>query len=518
MRTENTYTFSSPAYIVQNFKIIGERDNTPPGRPNTPTGETTGYHGTSYFYATSGSDPDTDEVYYQFDWGDGTMSSWLGPYQSGEAIQASYIWHTPGFYQVKAHSKDSYGQQSTWSLTLSVEMLNRVPAQPTSPSPSNGAANVQINPNLSWTGTDPDSDLVTYTVYFGITNPPVKLVDNQSSSSFQPSTLLNQRTYYWKIIPWDGFGASISSPVWSFTTKASDGSSEPPNGITNQTNQLPVADASLSEQTGFVSTLLVFNGSRSYDPDGYLTKWSWEFGDGTNGSGERALHSYQALGIYTVTLTVTDDTGATGGTDSISVEVGTANWPPIKPIINGTRTGAKNQPYTFSVYATDADNDFLQYSISWGDGSQNTSMFLPNGTIWSLSHSWNAPGKYQVLTKATDNTTYSEQTTIDVFIDVSFINSLGFLFDTNNDGQFDSFYINDTGIITGAQRLNDGGYYLDTDNDGKWNYLYNPSSGSLTTLSAGIITIENQWFFIFILAVAIIIIACIVYLYKKNYF
>jgi TM2 domain-containing membrane protein YozV len=145
-------------------------------------------------------------------------------------------------------------------------------------------------------------------------------------------------------------------------------------------------------------------------------------------------------------------------------------------------------------------------------------MFLPNGTIWSLSHSWNAPGKYQVLTKATDNTTYSEQTTIDVFIDVSFINSLGFLFDTNNDGQFDSFYINDTGIITGAQRLNDGGYYLDTDNDGKWNYLYNPSSGSLTTLSAGIITIENQWFFIFILAVAIIIIACIVYLYKKNYF
>jgi len=123
-----------------------------------------------------------------------------------------------------------------------------------------------------------------------------------------------------------------------------------------------------------------------------------------------------------------------------------------------------------------------------------------------------------VIAKATDNTTYSEQTTRDVFIDVSFITTLGFLFDTNNDGQIDSFYINDTGKITRVQRLNDGGYYLDTDNDGNWNYLYNPNSGSLTPLSSGITTIENQWFFILIIAIAIIIIACIVYLYKKNYF
>ena len=91
---------------------------------------------------------------------------------------------------------------------------------------------------------------------------------------------------------------------------------------------------------GSLVPYLVFNGSRSYDTDGYLTKWSWEFGDGTNGTGERTIHAYQALGIYMVTLTVTDDTGATG-TDTISVEVGTANWPPTKPVINGTRTRDK---------------------------------------------------------------------------------------------------------------------------------------------------------------------------------
>jgi hypothetical protein len=518
MLLNNSYSFTCPAMIPQNFKIICTRTNNPPELPSIPNGVTTGYHGTSYTYSTSSIDPDGDDLYYRFDWGNNITSSWLGPYQSNELIQTSYIWETPGAYQVKVKVRDIFGKQSNWSASLLVEMMNRAPSQPTSPSPQNGASNVQTNTTLTWTGADSDGDLVTYTMYFGTINPPVKIVDKQSSSSFHPGVLLYQTTYYWKVISWDGFGGSASSPVWSFSTKATDGgSSEPPNDDANQTNHPPVADASLSEQTGSMGTLLVFNGSWSYDLDGYLTKWSWAFGDGTNGSGERTLHAYQFVGIYTVTLIVTDDAGATG-TDSISVEIGTTNQPPIKPVANGTRTGAKNQHYTYSVYTTDADNDFLQYSISWGDGSQNTSMFLPNGTSWSLSHSWNTAGKYQIIAKATDNITYSDQTTIDVFIDVTFINSLGFLFDTNNDGQVDSFYINDTGIITGVQRLNDGGYYLDTDNDGKWNYLYNPSSGSLTPLSTGITTIENQWFFIIIIAVAVIMIACIVYLYKKNYF
>ncbi len=282
MRTENTYTFSCPAYVVQNFKIIGQRENIQPGPPSTPAGETRGYHGTTYTYTTSSIDPDTDDVYYQLDWGDGTMSSWLGPYASGQTIQASYLWGSPGLYLMKAHSKDIYGQQSTWSSTLSVEMQNRAPTQPTSPSPQNSASDVQKNPTLNWIGADPDGDFVTADVYFSTINPPLKVVDNQSGFSFLPGSLLFQTTYYWKIISWDGFGGNNSSPVWSFTTQASDGSQETPDDDTDHTNHYPVADASLSEQTGFVGTFLVFNGSRSYDLDGYLTKWSWDFGDGTN--------------------------------------------------------------------------------------------------------------------------------------------------------------------------------------------------------------------------------------------
>ena len=64
--------------------------------------------------------------------------------------------------------------------------------------------------------------------------------------------------------------------------------------------------------------IIPFNGSSSYDPDGTIIDYSWDFGDGNSSSGEFVWHSYTAAGNYTVILTVTDDLGATD-TDTISV-------------------------------------------------------------------------------------------------------------------------------------------------------------------------------------------------------
>jgi hypothetical protein len=174
--------------------------------------------------------------------------------------------------------------------------------------------------------------------------------------------------------------------------------------------------------------------------------------------------------------------------------------------------------YTYTVQSTDPENDFLQYIITWGDGTHNTTEFLPNGTICSLSHSWNSPGKYSITATATDNTTRSVQATFTVFIDAHFVGTLGFLLDSNNDSVYESFYTNATGITTSTQRLTNGSYLLDTDSDGKWNYLYNPSLDSLTMMNNIVITTEDQWVFVFIIVLAIAAIACIVYFYKKKYF
>ena len=55
-----------------------------------------------------------------------------------------------------------------------------------------------------------------------------------------------------------------------------------------------------------------FDGSGSFDPDGTIATYSWDFADQSSGSGETTGRTYAAAGTYEVVLTVTDNDGATG--------------------------------------------------------------------------------------------------------------------------------------------------------------------------------------------------------------
>ena len=61
-----------------------------------------------------------------------------------------------------------------------------------------------------------------------------------------------------------------------------------------------------------------FKGSASADPDGEIVSYVWNLGDGNEKVGPEIEYCYKESGSYTVTLTVTDDAGATG---SASVDV-----------------------------------------------------------------------------------------------------------------------------------------------------------------------------------------------------
>jgi hypothetical protein len=78
-------------------------------------------------------------------------------------------------------------------------------------------------------------------------------------------------------------------------------------------NEPPVADFTYS-----ISNLTVTFTDQSYDPDGTIVAWSWNFGDGGTSAQQNPTHTYASGNTYTVTLTVTDNDGAT---DSVSKNV-----------------------------------------------------------------------------------------------------------------------------------------------------------------------------------------------------
>ncbi len=96
--------------------------NQCPEKPIKPSGSTNGKIGKEYSYTTSTNDPNGDQVYYYWDWGDGSSSNWLGPYSSGVICNATHVWSTKNHYEIKVKAKDTTGIESLWSDPLPITM------------------------------------------------------------------------------------------------------------------------------------------------------------------------------------------------------------------------------------------------------------------------------------------------------------------------------------------------------------------------------------------------------------
>lgn len=101
---------------------ITDGSNSPPLKPSTPSGPASGKAGSSYTYSTVTTDPESDQIYYFFDWADGTDSGWVGPFNSGDICQESHIWTTEGTYAIKVKAKDSNDAESVWSDPVEISM------------------------------------------------------------------------------------------------------------------------------------------------------------------------------------------------------------------------------------------------------------------------------------------------------------------------------------------------------------------------------------------------------------
>jgi subtilisin family serine protease len=150
-----------------------------------------------------------------------------------------------------------------------------------------------------------------------------------------------------------------------------------------------------------------FDASASYDPDGSLASYAWNFGDGHTATGVTANHTYAADGTYTVTLTVTDDEGATG-TDAQPVSVssgGTGGTMHVAGIgMWYTRAGANYIVYTRVTILDDANAPVSGATVY-------LTTTLPSGSTASGSGVTGTDGSVTFNVKSKSTGTYTSEVT-----------------------------------------------------------------------------------------------------------
>jgi hypothetical protein len=128
---QDTIEHINASYAVKNMRLIfatlaelaGAGQSSSPPAPPVLTGPTDGMINELYSFDAVTTEPDGEDVYYYFDWGDGTNSGWLGPYPPETPITAQNSWTSLGTYTVRVKARDIYYASSDWSNPLNITIF-----------------------------------------------------------------------------------------------------------------------------------------------------------------------------------------------------------------------------------------------------------------------------------------------------------------------------------------------------------------------------------------------------------
>lgn len=148
--------------------------------------------------------------------------------------------------------------------------------------------------------------------------------------------------------------------------------------------------------------LVTFDGSKSYSVESEIISYHWDFGDGTNDTGSITTNTYQQVGVYNVTLTVTDSEQNTAS-ETTRIWVQTTNNAPEISNIDGPTNAKAGKYYYYNFTATDPEGNDLYYYIDWGDGEKEEWIgpYHSDEQI-TLEYGWAKQGTYTIKAKAKD--------------------------------------------------------------------------------------------------------------------
>lgn len=301
------------------------------------------------FDAATSADSDGEVTDYRWDFGDGT---------TGTGVTAAHTYAEAGTFTVRLVVTDDRDGEGTATETVTV--ANAAPTAQFESSASGLDATFDAAASR-----DVDGTISSYAWDFG---------DGATGRGATPGhTYQGPGTYTVTLTVTDNLGAKATAQA---------------DLLVDRTNVTPIA--SFSTQVRDLD--VVFDAAASTDPDGTISSYSWDFGDGATGTGVNPTHTYAAPGDYLVTLTVVDNRGA--------ASTATATASPHAPAPTGPTaaftSSVSELRASFDASTTSAGTGSITtYAWDFGDGS--------TGAGRNPVHDYATGGQYTVTLTVTDS-------------------------------------------------------------------------------------------------------------------
>ncbi len=227
---------------------------------------------------------------YQWDFGDGAVAA---------GMIASHSYSATGTYTVKLTVADAAGQTGTTTVNVNVSAAP-VPATPPTAVIASTTAAGEAPLGVAFDGSDSTATAgATITIHSWSFGDGAIATGANASHSF---TAAGNYTTILTVTDSNGLTASASTPVVVTAPII--------------VNKAPTAVATATPPTGTAPLVVTFDASGSTDSDGAIASYVWSFGDGSTATGKTVTHTYTKAAVYSATLEVTDDRGATDATSS----------------------------------------------------------------------------------------------------------------------------------------------------------------------------------------------------------